>query len=173
MLSIDRSTLDTLAIAGSALGLAGLLAAGAGWRRLARLQRERAVLELPDGGTQPIVALLDRQAAAASGLGRELAAVRADLDALRTSLSVAIRHVAVVRYDAFADMGGLMSFSTALLDDAGDGLVLTAINGRTETRSYAKGVKGGTSEHSLSPEEQQVIALAMRGEPGQARRPSA
>ena len=49
-----------------------------------------------------------------------------------------MRHVAVVRYDAFADMGGRLSFSAALYDDSGDGFVLSSINGRSETRTYAK-----------------------------------
>ena len=62
----------------------------------------------------------------------------------------------------FGDMGGRLSFSAALLDDAGDGIVLTSINGRSETRTYAKGVKGGDSDHSLSPEEQQAISYATR-----------
>jgi hypothetical protein len=88
--------------------------------------------------------------------------LRDDLAAARADLSDALRHVAVVRYDAFGDMGGRLSFSAALLDDAGDGLVLTSINGRTETRSYAKGVKAGESDHSLSPEEQQAISYATR-----------
>jgi hypothetical protein len=61
-------------------------------------------------------------------------------------------------------MGGRMSFSAALLDDAGDGLVLTSINGRSETRTYAKGVKAGASDHTMSPEEQQAIAYATRAE---------
>ena len=90
-----------------------------------------------------------------------------DLSALlartRTELADALRHVSVVRYDAFGDMGGRLSFSAALLDDGGDGLVLTAIHGRTETRSYIKGVKAGQSDASLSPEEQQAITFAMRG----------
>ena len=55
-----------------------------------------------------------------------------------------------------------MWFSAAMLDDAGDGLVLTSINGRSETRTYAKGVKGGKSDHSLSPEELQAIGYATR-----------
>jgi hypothetical protein len=88
--------------------------------------------------------------------------MRDDLAAARADLSDALRHVAVVRYDAFGVMGGRLSFSAALLDDAGDGLVLTSINGRTETRSYAKGVKAGASDHSLSPEEQQAISYATR-----------
>jgi hypothetical protein len=71
--------------------------------------------------------------------------------------------VSVVRYDAFGDMGGRLSFSAAMLDDGGDGLVLTAIHGRSETRSYIKGVKGGSSEASLSPEELQAISYALKG----------
>src|SRR5688500_5375095 len=46
----------------------------------------------------------------------------------------AIRHVAIVRYDAFGDMGGKLSFSAALHDDNGDGRVITCIHGRRETR---------------------------------------
>ncbi len=74
----------------------------------------------------------------------------------------ALRHVAVVRYDAFGDMGGRLSFSAALLDDQGDGLVLSSINGRSETRTYAKALVGGASEHTLSPEEQDAITAAKR-----------
>jgi hypothetical protein len=69
----------------------------------------------------------------------------------------ALRHVGVVRYDAFGDMGGRLSFSAAVFDAQGDGFVLTSINGRSETRTYAKGLAGLKSEQSLSPEEQQAI----------------
>ena len=48
----------------------------------------------------------------------------ADLAALRADLGQALRHVAVVRYDAFGDMGGRLSFSAAVIDDHGDGLVV-------------------------------------------------
>jgi hypothetical protein len=74
----------------------------------------------------------------------------------------ALRHVAVVRYDAFGDMGGKLSFSAAMYDDNGDGLVLSAINGRSETRSYAKPLSGFTSDQRLSPEEEDAIARARR-----------
>ena len=77
-----------------------------------------------------------------------------------------------MRYDAFGDLAGALSFSAALLDDAGDGLVLTSINGRSETRTYAKGVAGGRSDAPLSPEEQEAIAEAFAS-PAVARRASA
>ena len=100
--------------------------------------------------------------AGTTALGGEVQRLRNDLGGVRTDLAAALRHLAVVRYDAFGDMGGRLSFSVALLDDSGDGLVLSSINSRTETRTYAKGVQGGRSEHDLSPEEEQAIAHASR-----------
>lgn len=72
-----------------------------------------------------------------------------------------MRRSALVRYDALSDMGGRMSFSLALLNDDADGVVVSAINGRTESRCYGKAVSGGTSEQELSPEEKRAIAQAM------------
>jgi hypothetical protein len=74
----------------------------------------------------------------------------------------ALRHVGVVRYDAFGDMGGRMSFSAALYDDNGDGVVISSINGRSETRTYAKGLSRLQSDQTLSPEEKDAIAEARR-----------
>lgn len=79
-----------------------------------------------------------------------------------TALAHAVRNVALVRYDAFDDMAGRMSFSLALLDDNGDGLTLTSIAGRDDTRVYAKGIRGARSDHELSPEEDQAITAAIR-----------
>jgi hypothetical protein len=98
--------------------------------------------------------------------------MRTEVSALRADLSGTLRHVAVVRYDAFGDMGGRLSFSAALLDDDGDGLVLTSINSRTETRTYAKGVQGGTSSSELSPEEQEAIRKPSAPPSGPAVRPA-
>lgn len=75
----------------------------------------------------------------------------------------AVRHVGVVRFDAFEEMGGRLSFSAALLDGHGDGVVITSINGRQETRCYAKQVRGGSSVHNLSDEERQAIRQALEG----------
>jgi hypothetical protein len=86
-----------------------------------------------------------------------------DLAALRADLAQALRHVAVVRYDAFGDMGGRLSFSAAVVDDSGDGLVFSSIHARGESRTYAKGVVGGGSDVVLTPEEQQALASARTG----------
>ncbi len=88
-----------------------------------------------------------------------------DLVALRHDIAQALRHVAVVRYDAFGDMGGRLSFSAAIIDDTGDGLVISSIHGRGESRTYAKGVVGGDADATLTPEERQALAAARTGSP--------
>ena len=87
----------------------------------------------------------------------------ADVAALRAEIASALRHVAVVRYDAFGDMGGRLSFSAALVDDAGDGVVISSIHARGESRTYAKGLVAGRSDTTLTPEEQQALAAARTG----------
>ncbi|HZT11008.1 MAG TPA: DUF4446 family protein [Actinomycetota bacterium] len=72
-----------------------------------------------------------------------------------------VRRVALLRYDAFEDVGGRLSFSCAMLDEHGTGVVLTSINGRQETRVYAKPVAVGTSTYNLSAEEEEAIRQAM------------
>jgi hypothetical protein len=86
--------------------------------------------------------------------------LRQEVAALRAETGDALRHLAVVRYDAFGDMGGHLSWSLALLDDAGDGVVLTSIHGRSDARTYAKNVAGWTSQQQLSPEEEEAVTLA-------------
>ncbi len=54
-----------------------------------------------------------------------------------------------------------MSFSSALLDEHGDGMVITAINGRADTRVYAKAISAGESSHNLSDEEHRAIRQAL------------
>ncbi len=79
------------------------------------------------------------------------------------TLRGAFQKADVVRYDAFDDIGGKLSYSIALLNDKGDGIILTTINGRQESRSYAKPVKGGKSSYNLSEEEEQAINKALKG----------
>jgi len=75
----------------------------------------------------------------------------------------AVRDVAIVRYDALNEMSGQLSFSVAMLNAAGDGIVLSSINGRAETRTYAKPVVAGQGAQELSPEEAQAVRAARLG----------
>jgi hypothetical protein len=72
-----------------------------------------------------------------------------------------VRRIALLRYDAFEDVGGRLSFSCAMLDERGTGVVLTSINGRQETRIYAKPIADGRSSYNLSSEEEEAIRQAL------------
>ena len=93
-------------------------------------------------------------------LPEDVVGLRQEVAALRAEAAGAFRHLGLVRYDAFNDTGGRLSWSVALLDQAGDGVVLTAIHGRSEARSYAKSVSGWSSDQPLSPEEESAVSAA-------------
>lgn len=95
-----------------------------------------------------------------SGLPLDVPALRSEVAALRLDLAASLRHLSVVRYDAFSDTGGHLSWSVAVLDDSGSGMVLTSIHGRQDTRSYAKAVTEWESEQQLSPEEEEALRHA-------------
>jgi len=160
--SLDPSTRDVLVLVGLGLGLIALVVGVIALIMLRRMRRD-LVLLAADGDAPSFLEAVARKSEQVQGLRAEVDDLSALLARTRTELADALRHVSVVRYDAFGDMGGRLSFSAAMLDDGGDGLVLTSIHGRTESRTYIKGVKGGTTEASLSPEEQQAVTFAMRG----------
>ncbi len=90
-------------------------------------------------------------------LPKDLHGLRQEVAALTAESRAALRNLAVVRYDAFGDMGGHLSWSLALLDDGGHGVVLTSIHGRSEARTYAKNIAAWTCDQPLSPEEQESV----------------
>lgn len=109
-----------------------------------------------------------------AGHGDQLRDLRSDLmvvhdntQLLRRMAQDAVSHLGLVRYDAFDDLSGAMSFSLALLDERGDGAVVTAIAGRSEGRMYAKAIVGGRCELALSDEERTAVERAVSGTRGE------
>ncbi|HVL40209.1 MAG TPA: DUF4446 family protein, partial [Fimbriimonadaceae bacterium] len=84
---------------------------------------------------------------------------------LEEKVAGAKRHVGLVRYDAFEDVGGSQSFALAIYDDKGNGAVITSLVGRTDCRVYCKPLLNGRSERNLSQEEQRAIEAAASAEP--------
>lgn len=101
-----------------------------------------------------------RPSSKSAPLPEDVVGLRREVAALQAASEGALRHLSVVRYDAFGDVGGHLSWSVALLDDAGDGVVLTSIHGRSEARTYAKTIAAWASDAPLSPEEEEAVAHA-------------
>lgn len=102
-----------------------------------------------------------------ASLNREIAGVQTLIEAGRDRLreveevlDTSVRGVGVVRFNAFQDTGSDLSFAVALLDAAENGLVVSSIYGREESRTYAKPVRDGKSPYQLSGEEQEALRRA-------------
>ncbi len=76
-----------------------------------------------------------------------------------------LQHIGIVRFNPFEDTGSDQSFAIALLDDARDGIVISSLHGRANTRLFAKPVNDGASTHTLSDEEAEAIRLALGSAP--------
>lgn len=83
-------------------------------------------------------------------------------DELANLAAKSITHVGVVRYNPFANTGGDLSFSIALLNNYKDGLVISGLHTREGTRIFSKPIKGGESPYQLSNEEKEAITKALK-----------
>ncbi len=158
---IDTSALSVLVIVSLVIGLGGVAIGVFALVRLSHLHRSYALLEASEG-RENFVDVVARTIEEFHALRDEVGDLDLSLAQTRRELSQALRHVSVVRDDACGDLGGRFSFSAAMLDDSGDGLVLTSIHGRSETRTYLKGLSGGIADIELSPEENEALKLARR-----------
>ena len=68
----------------------------------------------------------------------------------------------VIRFNAFEDVGSDLSFAIALLDSHNNGVVVSSIYGRNESRTYAKPITSGESSYLLTEEERQALSQAMK-----------
>lgn len=154
------------------LAYAAFVAAYLALRTLAKLRRASTVLAKGARGPEAQASLIEathRNTERTEIIAEEIADLRALVadglkarpDSVKGTTSGGLGNVALVRYDAFAEMSGRLSFSLALLDERGDGVTLSAIAGGTDTRVYAKSVTSGKGEHELSPEEEQAVAAAL------------
>jgi len=156
--TLTEPALSLVALAGAVLGLAALVLALVAHRRHRAMVRRFRVLW--GDGTADVATVLAQQSQRLGIERGRIDELEAALAGLGDEVAQTLQHIAVVRYDAFGDMGGRLSFSAAIVDDRGDGMVLSSIHARGESRTYAKGVVAGRSDVTLTPEEQQALAAA-------------
>lgn len=92
-----------------------------------------------------------------------LTMTREELINLRRNQKIAFQKIGMVRYDAFFDLSGKLSYSLALLDKTNNGFVLNSVYSREGSYSYIKEIKSGECEIELSKEEKQALEQAKIG----------
>ncbi|MBR6256363.1 MAG: DUF4446 family protein [Lachnospiraceae bacterium] len=104
---------------------------------------------------------MQRLAGDVSRLKKESKAYANDIDLLFNKHEGALQKLGLVKYDAFAEMGGRMSFVLALLDERNSGVIINSVHSSTGCYSYAKRVTAGRCETNLSPEETEAMNKAI------------
>jgi len=84
-----------------------------------------------------------------------------DIRKIYRNMEYAFQKVGIVRYDAFQTMGGMLSFSLALLNDHDDGFIMNSVHSSDGCYSYTKEIKNGMCDISLGEEEQKALEIAL------------
>jgi hypothetical protein len=156
---LSSTTAGWIAIAAAVLGVLALGVAVAFFVALRSVRRAQSVVI--GSGKDDLVDFAVTLQARIDDLHRAVDEIAAGLARVDKRIDTTLSRVAVVRYDAFADLGGQQSASVAVLDANRSGVVMTAIQGRDHARIYVKQVDRGRAPVALSPEEQQAVDRAM------------
>ncbi|MGD2104706.1 MAG: DUF4446 family protein [Anaerolineae bacterium] len=146
------------------VALSLLLAVGAVWvfdlqTRLRRMERRHESL-FSGKGDPSLARAVERLTDRLSKINTRTERLVVRLEHIDRTLVHCVQGVGFVRYSAFEDTGGDQSFSLALVDGEGDGVVLSALYGRDATRVYAKPIENWASSRVLAQEEEQALSEA-------------
>ena len=131
------------------------------WMNFSQLKRRyRKMMTGVDGANleRMLIGCIDETKAVAE----ENQAIKEESRRIDALLQKALTRVGVVRFAAFEDMGSDLSYAVALLDSYNNGVVLSSIFGREESRSYVKPIQEGRSTYALTGEEEQALQEAMK-----------
>ncbi len=121
----------------------------------------RQLLTGPDG--TDLETMLQGHLAAVDAMGVRADELSSQLGELSINLRTCVQSVGMVRFDAFGDVSGGQSFSVALLDGLRNGVVITGLFGRSESRCFGKSISNGQSQQLLSEEETNALEIALQG----------
>jgi hypothetical protein len=130
--------------------------------RLGRAVRDYRLL-VGDGGGGSLDDVLEGHIGRVDAVAGRLNEMEQVHAALEHRTLTSLQHIGLVRFNPFEDTGSDQSFAIALLDGQRDGIVISSLHGRANTRVFAKPVAGGASPHALSAEEEQAIRIAVSG----------
>ncbi|MGE5588849.1 MAG: DUF4446 family protein [Clostridia bacterium] len=142
------------------LGVGTVLLAVLDWRLGRLLRRYQALVRGAAGGS--LEGVIEDCVRRIGELEAELEGLKGFVEDMHLESRRHVQGLGVVRFNAFQDTGGDQSFALALLDGSGDGVVVSSLYGRNESRVYAKPVEQGSSRYTLTAEEQEAVDQALR-----------
>lgn len=156
-LYVDPMVLSMASIAISLVALVVMLVVNLRQRKL--LKRYKLLLSGTTG--HDLEQHLMQQATAIEFLQQGVGDLVSRFDVAATAARLHVQRTAIIRFNAFPDTGSDLSFAIALLNADNNGLVLSSLYGRNESRVYAKPIQDGKSTYQLTDEEKEALAKAM------------
>lgn len=126
------------------------------YRKFNAVQRKYKLLNRGPSGAD-LEAILQQYASDVVNQEKQVQEHTQVLEKIQEQVAQSIYNPGLIRFNAFDNMGSDLSFSLALLDRHGDGVVLTGLYGRDETRVYCKPIRKGNSDYSLTEEEIKAV----------------
>ncbi len=123
-------------------------------------KRYKKMMSGVDGGN--LERLINGQVDEINMVVNEQKELRKEIDRIDSILTKAITRIAVVRFDAFDNMANDLSYCIAMLDSNNNGIVISGIFGREDSRTYVKPIVDGVSSYKLTQEEEQAVKNAMK-----------
>ncbi len=127
--------------------------------QMTRLRRHyRRLMAGTDGGN--LEEVLNQHVERVQKALETVTALEAQTRRIERNLKHSMQWMGLVRFNPFRDTGGAQSFALAIVDGYGDGVVVSSLHSRDNTRVYAKPLHKWESTYSLTDEEKQAIARA-------------
>jgi uncharacterized protein YlxW (UPF0749 family) len=139
-------------------GIAFFLALlGAVWIFITEKRLKRFFLGKKAKDLEETIAILENEI---NKLNKSRANLEKEISAINTKLKKSIRGLETIRFNPFPDQGSNQSFAVGMLNEEGDGLVISSLYSRERMSIFAKPVKDGKSEYELSAEEKEALEKA-------------
>ncbi|HSE56997.1 MAG TPA: DUF4446 family protein [Candidatus Paceibacterota bacterium] len=141
--------------------IAGVLAVATVWLTVSHFRLRRKLTAFMQGNNaasleESLKHITDRNVI----VEKTLSAHKEALEHLNGRLAKSVRGLSLVRYNAFPDTGGLQSFASGLLDEHGNGFILSVVTSRSHVGIYAKPVTAYKPAVELADEEARALSEA-------------
>ncbi|MFA6353467.1 MAG: DUF4446 family protein [Candidatus Paceibacterota bacterium] len=95
-----------------------------------------------------------------SKLNKAKEEIEKNITSINSKLKKSIRGLETIRFNPFPDQGSNQSFAIGMLNEEGDGLVISSLYSRERMSIFAKPIKKGNSEYELTTEEKEALKKA-------------
>lgn len=131
------------------------------WVKLSNINKKYAIL-MKDNEDKTLQDMFINRVEQMNAALQEVSDIKVDQIAIRKQMKSCLQKTGTVRFNAYGDIAGEMSYAIAILDEQNNGVVFSCLTSRQDVRCYARSVQNAqsTTKYALSAEEQKAVQLA-------------